>query len=100
MQREHLGMAREATDSWGSSLLRTAAPALLVCVGYYVGANIGFILRFPPATPSVMWPPNAILTATLLLTPPRWWWIYLLAAFPAHVAAVLGVDWPAPLVLA
>jgi len=69
MQREHLGMAREATGSWGSSLLRTAAPALLVSVGYYVGANIGFILRFPPATPSVMWPPNAILTATLLLIP-------------------------------
>src|SRR2546426_4572604 len=85
MQRENLGMAREATGSWASSLLCTAAPALLVCVGYYVGANIGFIPRFPPATPSVMWPPNAILTATLLLTPPRWWWIYLLAALPAHL---------------
>src|SRR3989454_4567595 len=100
MQRENLGMAREATGSWASSLLCTAAPALLVCVGYYVGANIGFIPRFPPATPSVMWPPNAILTATLLLTPPRWWWIYLLAALPAHlVAEGLGAGWPAPLVL-
>ena len=99
MQRTHLGRAREATGSWGYSLLRTAAPALLVCVGYYVGANIGFILRFPPATPSVMWPPNAILTATLLLTPPRRWWIYLLAALPAHLIAELGMAWPTALVL-
>src|SRR2546428_6440 len=76
------------------------ARALLVCAAYYVGANIGFILRFPSATPSVMWPPNAILTATLLLTPPRRWWVYLLAALPAHlVAEGLGAGWPAPLVL-
>src|SRR5687767_1023293 len=68
----------------------TAATALVVCLAYYVGAHLGLILRFPPATPSVMWPPNAILTATLLLAAPRRWWIYLLAAFPAHLAAELG----------
>ena len=62
----------------------------MVCLAYYVGAHLGLILRFPPATPSVMWPPNAILTATLLLAAPRRWWIYLLAAFPAHLAAELG----------
>ncbi len=78
--------------------VRIAATALLVAGAYYVGANIGFILRFPPATPSVMWPPNAILTATFLLAPPRRWWIYLLAAFPAHLAAELGA-FPGPLVL-
>jgi len=76
------------------------AAALLVCVGYYVGANIGFILRLPPTTPSVMWPPNALLTATLLLTPPRRWWLYLLAAFPAHLVAELWVVQPSSLVLA
>src|SRR5262245_33400415 len=93
-------MAREVTGSSGSSLLGTAAAALLVCVGYYVGANIGFILRFPPATPSIMWPPNAILTVTLLLAPRRRWWLYLLAAFPAHLVAELGMAWPLSLVLA
>src|SRR5882724_11353815 len=82
------------------SFRRYALGALAVGVAYYVGANLGFILRFPPATPSVMWPPNAILTAALLLVLPRWWWLYLLAAFPAHVAAELRMDWPAPLVLA
>ena len=91
--------ARGATGPWGASPLRTMAAALLVCVGYYVGANIGFILRLPPSTPSIMWPPNALLTATLLLTPPRRWWLYLLAAFPAHLVAVLWVVQPSSLVL-
>ncbi|PYM92124.1 MAG: hypothetical protein DME08_21160 [Candidatus Rokuibacteriota bacterium] len=74
------------------------ATALLVCAAYYVGANVGFILRFPPATPSLLWPPNSILTATLLLSAPRRWGIYLLAALPAHLVAELGV-FPVPLVL-
>ena len=99
MRCVYLSMARKATGSRGACLLRTVPVALLVCVSYYIGANIGFILRFPPATPSVMWPPNAILTATLLLTPLRQWWIYLLAAFPAHLVAELGMIGPLPLVL-
>ena len=75
------------------SALRVAATALLVSVAYYIGANIGFILRFPPSTPSVLWPPNAILTATLLLAPVSRWWIYLLAAFPAFwMAAIIVRD--------
>ena len=45
--------------------------ALLVCVGYYVGALLGDQLQFHPLPTSVMWPPNAILTAALLLTEPR-----------------------------
>src|SRR5438094_7819742 len=70
---------------------RPAATLLAVAVAYYVGAQLGFILRFPPTTPSVLWPPNSILTATLLLTPVRRWWLYLLAALPAHLAAELPV---------
>jgi PAS domain S-box-containing protein len=73
--------------------------ALAVCVGYYIGANVGFLLRLPPTAPSILWPPNAILTVALLLAPPRRWGIYLLAALPAHLAAGLGT-FPASLVLA
>jgi two-component system sensor kinase FixL len=80
--------------------LAVAGAALAVCVAYFVGANIGFILRLPPATPSILWPPNSILTATLLLTPPRRWWIYLLAALPAHVYVELPVLSPPSLVFA
>src|SRR5258705_9867805 len=76
------------------------APFVLVALAYFAGSELGLVLRFPPATTSVLWPPNAILTATLLLTARRRWWMYLLAAFPAHVAAQVGTSWPTPLVLA
>ena len=36
-----------------------------------------------------MWPPNALLTAALLLTPTKRWWLVLLAALPAHLALEL-----------
>src|SRR2546430_7839075 len=76
---------------------RPAATLLAVAVAYYVGAQLGFILRFPPTTPSVLWPPNSILTAALLLTPVRRWWLYPPAALPAHLAAALPVLPPLPL---
>jgi PAS domain S-box-containing protein len=62
---------------------------LLVALAYYVGARIGFALTFQPHPVSVLWPPNSILLAALLLTPARMWWMILLAAFPAHLAAEL-----------
>ena len=80
------------------SALRVGATALAVCLGYFVGANIGFILRLPPATPSILWPPNSILTAALLMSPPRRWGIYLLAALPAHLVVELPVISPPTLV--
>ena len=81
-----------------SSALPILGAAVAVCLGYFIGANIGFILRLPPATPSILWPPNSILTATLLLAAPRRWWIYLLAALPAHLVAELPVLSPTSLV--
>jgi signal transduction histidine kinase len=89
------GRGSRRRSVWG-----VAATALLVSVAYYVGANVGFVLRLPPSTPSVFWAPNAILTATLLLAPVQRWWIYLLVAFPAHLVAQLGVPRPLALVLA
>src|SRR5262249_49776479 len=65
--------------------VRIVATAVLVAVAYHLGARFGEQLRFLPVTTSVLWPPNPLLTATLLLTPPRWWWVYILAVFPAHL---------------
>jgi len=79
--------------------LSLVARMLLVALGYYVGASIGFALKFPHVTPSVMWPPNAVLTTTLLLTRPRRWWIYILAVLPAHLAVELPLVSPSALVL-
>ena len=78
--------------------VRVAGAAVAVCIGYFIGANIGFVLRLPPATPSIIWPPNSILTAALLLAPPKRWWIYLLAALPAHLVAELPIISPTSLV--
>ena len=86
---------RAVLPSWA----RASLGPLAVAVAYFLGAQLGFVLRFPPATTSILWPPNAILTAALLLTPPRRWWMFLLAAFPAHLAVQLPVGWPVGLIL-
>lgn len=91
---------RRLADAHGRELARTAGTALLVSAAYYLGARLGLVLKFAAITPSVLWPPNAILTAVLLLTPPRRWWIYLLAALPAHLIVEMQAHWPTPLVLA
>ena len=93
---------RETSSSVGEGRRprRTAALALAVAVAYYVGSVIGFSLTLPPMSPSVLWPPNAILTATLLLAPPRRWPLFLLAALPAHLLVQLTTLGRTPLVLA
>lgn len=78
---------------------RTAGIPLAVAIAYYVGAKIGFALTFQPNPISVLWPPNSILLAALLLTPVRIWWIVLLAAFPAHLAAQLQSNVPPAMIL-
>ena len=67
---------------------------LWVFAGYYLGCKIGFALTFQPHPVSVLWPPNSILVAALLLTQPRLWWFVLLVAFPAHLAAQLQSEVP------
>jgi signal transduction histidine kinase/integral membrane sensor domain MASE1 len=77
---------------------RQAAFLAGVAAAYYLGAQLGFVLRFPPATTSVLWPPNALLTAALLLTSPNRFWLVVLAALPAHVLVQLQADLPPPLI--
>ncbi len=79
--------------------LRTwAGIAALVGVGYFLGVLVGFLLRFPPATTSILWPPNAILTAALLLTPLRLWWVCLAGALPVHFLVHMSAGWPLSLI--
>ncbi len=78
---------------------RTVVIGLLVFAAYYLGAKIGFALTFRPHPVSVLWPPNSILLAALLLTPVRIWWVLLLAAFPAHLAAQLQSNVPPTMIL-
>jgi two-component system, LuxR family, sensor kinase FixL len=86
--------ARNVSSFSGPFDRRQLAIGLWVFAGYYVGAKIGFALTFKPHPVSVLWPPNSILVAALLLTPRRIWSFVLLAAFPAHCAAELQSDVP------
>ena len=74
-----------------------AAIAALIATSaaYYFGAQLGFQLRFPASPHSVLWPPNAILLAALMLMPWRLWPWCVLSVLPAHVAISLpaGVPW-------
>jgi two-component system, LuxR family, sensor kinase FixL len=78
---------------------KIAGAALAVFLGYSVGAKVGFALTFLPHPVSVLWPPNAILLAALLLTPLRGWWILLFAAFGAHWLVQLQSDVPPRMIL-
>src|SRR5205823_4544366 len=78
---------------------RIARLSLTVALAYYVGAKIGFVLTFQPHPVSVLWPPNSILLAALLVTPVRIWWVILLVAFPAHLAAQLQSQVPPAMIL-
>jgi signal transduction histidine kinase len=72
--------------------LATLGFPLAVAVAYWLGAEAAFLVGtlsdkiFAP-----FWPPNVILLAALLITPARHWPLYVVACFPAHVAAELGV---------
>jgi len=76
-----------------------ATQALLVAVGYYLAARLGFSFTLQPHPISTLWPPNALLLAVLLLAPTRAWWWLLAAALPAHLAAELQSGVPMAMVL-
>ena len=76
-----------------------AVPALLVALGYYLAARVGFAFTLQPHPISTLWPPNALLMAALLLTPVNWWWALLAAVLPAHLLAELQSGVPPAMVL-
>src|SRR4051812_24188019 len=77
-----------------------AVTSALLSVAYYLGAKIGFAFTLSPHPISILWPPNALLLAALLLTPPRSWWLLVSAVLPAHVAVELQSGVPPAMVVA
>jgi MASE1 len=73
--------------------------AVLVFSGYYAGARVGLALTFCPSPISVLWPPNAILVAAMMLVPSRLWWLVAAAALPAHLISELHAGIPVMMVL-
>lgn len=73
--------------------------ALLLAVTYFVGARAGFALTSPHAPVALLWPPNAVLLAALLLSPHRTWPVLIVAVLPAHMLAGMSVNVPLSMVL-
>ena len=82
---------RESLKTAGLTVTALAATA----AGYYLGARLGAVMRYPSSLHSVLWPPNAIVLAALLLMPIRQWWLCLAAVLPAHLAITVpaGLPW-------
>jgi PAS domain S-box-containing protein len=94
-----LGSAQISPWAVGISDLRLAQIGVMVFAGYYLGAKLGLALTFAPNPVSVLWPPNAILFAALLLVPPKAWWAVVAAALPAHLFAELQDGIPVSMVM-
>jgi PAS domain S-box-containing protein len=87
----------EARDDYPA--LWAVLVSCLTGLGYYLTAKFGFALTFGPHAVSVLWLPNSILLAVLVLIPVRGWWLPLLATFCAHLAVELQSGVPLDLVL-
>jgi two-component system, LuxR family, sensor kinase FixL len=106
---EHPAMSLFRTIGWNTapptarSELSEPLPAWIVAAGvlcaYYIGARFGFALTLGANPISVLWPPNALLMAALLITPAHHWRWLVLAAFPAHLLAARQSDVPLVMVL-
>ena len=91
---------REGTTRSAPRFFRTLLIALLVAISYYAGTTVGIFLKPAQTSMATLWPPSAILLASLLLAQPRVWWVFLLAVLPAHLLAQLQAGATVPDALA
>ena len=64
------------------------ATSFVVALLYYVLAAASLKLRLSTSTLALVWPSNALLLATLVLSPRHQWWVYLVAIIPPHILAL------------
>lgn len=69
------------------AVLKSWTVPLAVGAAYFIAAEVGEALAFPAAPVSVLWAPNAIVMAALLLAPREQWWMFLAAIVPFHLFA-------------
>ena len=79
-----------------AALRRPVVVAVIVGLAYYVGARIGFAFQSPASPQSILWLPNSILLAAMLVIRPRHWWMSIAASFPAQL--VTGWENGAPMI--
>src|SRR5215472_9871633 len=90
--RKVCGVAPECKDRF--SLLRVLLTVAVVAASYYVAVLLGLGVRFPGSELSVVWPSNALLLASLLLSPPARWWLFVIAVIPPHFLAMSAEELP------
>ena len=67
---------------------RTAAGMLVLGVAYFFTARLSTQFTFWPSQIGLVWAPNAVVLAALVLTPRNRWWLPLTVAAAAHVFAL------------
>jgi two-component system sensor histidine kinase UhpB len=86
--------ARNVAPHASRIVFRAVGGPLLLGLAYYVGAQVGFALQSPTAPQSVLWLPNSIVLAVLLVVPVRRWPLYLLAGVPAQLLVAVQTGAP------
>lgn len=71
------------------------ARVVAATLAYYLGARIGFLLQTPLVPQSVLWLPNSILLAVLIVSPPRTWPFFLVPSLAPQL--LVGYQSGAPL---
>lgn len=71
------------------------ACVIAATLAYYLGARVGFLLQAPLVPQSVLWLPNAILLAVLIVSPPRTWPLFLVPSLAPQL--LVGYQSHAPL---
>lgn len=81
---------RGVLQAWRAAWQRAAA-YLLVPLGYFAGAKFGVLYTVMPEGTAILWPPNSVLLAALLLRRGRGAFVLGLLVIGAEVAADLPV---------
>ena len=71
----------------GAPQLRLPAIVVSFAFAYFIAAKVGILTAMPPDAITILWPANAIVLGTLLLTRPRHWWIVFVATIGTEIAA-------------
>ncbi len=81
----------DGLDSDRASIIGAGLPvfwvALLTALGYFFAAYVVVNYALTPEGIAIVWPPNGVLLAALLLRPQREWVWYLAAIIPAELIA-------------
>jgi two-component system sensor kinase FixL len=73
---------------------RVVAASVALSIAYYVGVQVGVAFTQELHAISLVWPPNAIVLAALLLAPRRTWAWLIAAVLPVHLYAQLSSGVP------